>query len=135
MERAGRTAVTALSEALAAAQRASLAALQKAYVNAGMDEEAFAAAAVECGIRDSVDLDLLIANLDVLREYGVDLPAVPQTAPAEEASDRQWNFIRQLADEKGTVAPVGPLTKAQASEVIDSLQAGTYDPDKWKVPF
>ena len=27
------------------------------------------------------------------------------------------------------------LTKKQASEVIDALDSGSYDPAKWRVPF
>jgi hypothetical protein len=51
------------------------------------------------------------------------------------ASDKQMAYIASLSDSKGVVAPDGPLTKVQASEVIDSLQNGSYDPDKWTVPF
>lgn len=33
------------------------------------------------------------------------------------------------------VRPDGPLSKTQASEIIDSLQNGSYEPDTWTVPF
>ena len=59
------------------------------------------------------------------------------TAPGSEpATDKQTAYIQRLCDEKQQVHPDGPLTTAQASDIIDSLHAGTYDPKKWvEVPF
>jgi len=53
----------------------------------------------------------------------------------QSVTDKQLAFIDRLCDEKQVIRPDGPLSKAQASEIIDSLQAGTYDPGKWSVPF
>lgn len=127
--------MTALSDALDAAQRRSLAALQKAYHAGQLDAETCVTKLNACGITDPVDIGLLVANLDVLREHGAELPAEPKPTTDEPASDKQLAYIAKLCDEKGVVAPDPPLSKAQASEIIDQLQAGSYDPDKWTVPF
>ena len=85
------------------------------------------------GVEDELGVRFLLAAWAILREQreqppGEQAPAVKNDAPA---SDAQWNLIRKLADEKQTTAPVGPLSKAQASETIDRLQAGTYNPDDY----
>lgn len=67
---------------------------------------------------------------------GQQLRVEPVGVPfAEPATEKQLAFISDLAYQKNVDAPDGPLSKAQASEVIDALQKGTYEPDKWTVPF
>ena len=132
--------MTALSDALAATQARAVAALAKRYVGGTLGEDDTPEEVLRrIGLADPTDTAHLIAAWDFLRESGAEPPT--ETAPAREApdqqpaSDKQWTFLRKLADEKGATAPDGPLSKAQASEAIDELQAGTYDPDKWTVPF
>jgi hypothetical protein len=131
--------VTALDDALAAAQSRAIAALGKRYVRAAepQDDETVQAEFYAIGFTDERGIAFLLSAWKILREQGEQAPGEqePKTAEPEPASDAQWKFIRDLADRKGAVAPEGPLTKAQAHEIIESLQAGTYDPDKWTVPF
>jgi hypothetical protein len=90
------------------------------------------------GISDPVDTAFLLASLDVLREWGVAAPTMGERiteAKVEPASDKQWTLILDLAQRKNVQPPDAKLTKAQASQVIDELQKGTYDPKAWSVPF
>ncbi len=126
--------MSALSQALEASQNKAVAALGKAYVRRDEtpDDEFFAGMLHKIGLDDDVAISFLLAAWSVLREEkasppGEQAPAAKQTEPA---TDAQWKYLRKLADEKGTVAPVGPLTKESASTVIEQLQAGTYKPDE-----
>ena len=140
--------MSALSEALLAAQRSALAALGKAYVGSPRTDDELDAekdtlreALGQIGCTDSVEQRQWIASLDVLRATGAAAPS--ETKPAAEksppeiepASDRQWGFIRQLCREKNLAEPDAVLTKATASQVIEQLQAGTYNPADWYTPF
>jgi hypothetical protein len=133
--------VTPLSAALTAAQRSALAALEKAYVAGAIEPEAMVAALEAVGISDPVDTAFLLAALDVLREWGVAAPTMSERvaeAKDEPASSKQLNYMTRLLVEKGVGhddRPDGPFTKEQASEIINALQAGTYDPAKYRVPF
>lgn len=128
--------MTPLSDALTAAQKRALNALEKAYVAGHLEPDALGTALGECGITDPVDIGYLTACLDVLNAWGAPVPAENGSQPAEQpASDKQMQLIRDLMV-RGNVTGATPegLTKAQASQVIDELQAGTYDPQKWQ-PF
>jgi hypothetical protein len=131
--------VTPLSDALTAAQRSALAALEKAYVAQGVNAEQFATHLEALGISDPIDVAFLLNALDVLREWGVSAPTMTERVvkQAEFASDKQQTLIRDLCERKNQQPPsaMGALTKASASEIIDSLQNGTYDFEKWNVPF
>jgi hypothetical protein len=130
--------VTALSDALTATQARAVAALAKQYVGGVFNAEQVCAELESMGIRDAVDAGYWLNALGIIREAGGEAPAEqkPREAkPSEPASDKQWSFLRKLADEKGTTAPEGPLTKEQASTIIEQLQAGTYNADEWTVPF
>ena len=128
-----------LSEALTAAQRSALAALEKAYVAGKIEPDAMTTALEAVGISDPVDTAFLLAALDVLREWGVSAPTLTERvteAKVEPASQKQWDYIHKLCEEKNTTPPGGrPLTKALASQVIEQLQNGKYDPEAWLVPF
>jgi nucleotide-binding universal stress UspA family protein len=128
--------VTPLSDALTAAQRSALAALEKAYV-AGLIERDDAHVALETiGIIDHVDRAFLFSALDVLREWGVSAPTMSERVVEEQpATEKQLDYLRKLAEGKGAPVPDKQLTKASASEAINELQNGTYDPEKWCVPF
>lgn len=129
--------MTALSDALTAAQAKAIAALERAYVAGLIDAGGTVEQLNAIGCTDVIEQGQLFAALDVLREYGATAPAVANGArPPEPASESQRQFILRLADERGAVAPdFAGITKAQASEIISSLQAGTYDPERWAVPF
>jgi hypothetical protein len=141
--------VSPLSEALTAAQRSALAALEKAYVAGKLDpredtpeamsaEAALASQLHKIGISDPVDVSFLASALDVLREWGVSAPNLTERvteAKVEPASQKQWDYIHKLCEEKHTTTPGGVLTKAQASQAIEQLQSGKYDPESWNVPF
>lgn len=131
--------MTALADALVAAQRRSLAAVEKAYVAGAIERDAATERLAEVGITDAVDVPYLLNALDVIRELGAQVPVETNgAAPVDEpASDRQRAYIVSLC-EKAQLEPPDPqarLTKQQASEIIESLQRGTYDPSKWTVPF
>ena len=130
--------MSALADALVAAQRRALAATQKAYVAGVIERDAASDELSGYGLTDDVDKGYLFAALDVIRARGATIPAETNGAapkPPEPATEAQWSLIRRLADERTMTAPEPPLTKAQAHEVIDAIKAGTYDPQKWAVPF
>jgi len=95
----------------------------------------------------------LAAMLGIASEEDDDAPVRPQErVPAPEsrrvdadtpyserrltdpATDAQMSLVRRLAKEAGVEAPES-LTKPQASQVIEELKAGTFDPAAWTVPF
>jgi hypothetical protein len=139
--------VTPLSDALTAAQRSALAALEKAYVagefHPSHPDEPSARAILgqrlsAVGISDPVDITFLAASLDVLREWGVSAPTmserITEAQKDEPASQKQLDWIAKLVGDKGWPMPEG-LSKEKASQAIDELQAGTYDPEQWELPF
>ncbi len=132
--------MSALGQALEASQAKAVAALGKAYVRREEtpDDDLFRGLLVKIGLDDDTAITFLLAAWSVLREEKAQPPGLqaPPVAPIHDpASDAQWKFIRKLADEKGTTAPGGPLTKESASTVIEQLQAGTYKADDYEVPF
>lgn len=130
--------MTPLSDALTAAQRRAIQAMEKAYLSGMGTPESVTEQLKLCGITDTVDVAHLLQCLDTLKILGADLPAEPSNGkPADEqASEAQKSFISDLLgrQNKGTPDLAG-LTKAQASDLINEIQAGTYDPAKWSVPF
>lgn len=131
--------MSALSDALSATQARAVAALAKRYVGGTLGEDQTPEAVLaSIGLADPTDTAHLIAAWDFLRESGAEAPAEQKPAPKPQekpASDAQWARIRRDCDNARTVAPDGPLTMTQASEIIQSLEAGTYDSDKWTAPF
>lgn len=132
--------MTALSDALTAAQRSALAALEKAYVAGALESEAMVAALESVGISDPVDTAFLLAALDVLKEWGVSAPTMSERVArengAEKMSAKQRDYLTKLAAEKGVHLRPGfeGLSKQQASDAISELQGGTYDQQQ-DVPF
>lgn len=134
--------MTALAEALVAAQRRAVQVLEKAYVAGSVDSDELVAQLGLIGLTDAVDTAALIHALDVLREHGGALPAAGNGAavkPPELASDAQVKLIQSLLARK-QLAPLAEadlrrLEKPKASELIDQLQAGTYSSAAWDVPF
>jgi hypothetical protein len=131
--------VSALAEALLAAQRQAIGALGKSYLAGLGDEDARDALRVSLdaiGCTDKVEQDYLCTALEYLRQLGTAPVANGKPDPASEpASERQTAYIKSLADDRNMIAPDGPLTKEQASKVIEQLKAGTYNADEWTAPF
>lgn len=136
--------MSALADALVAAQRRALAATQKAYVAGHINHEDAVAEINAYGLTDQVDIDFLLASLDVVRLRGAELPAEGNGTPAQTdspATDAQRARVyRDLEKTRGqdiaqAVSREPSLTKAQASEIIDSIAKGSYDAAKWEVPF
>jgi Protein of unknown function (DUF3072) len=131
--------VTALSDALQAAQQRAVAALAKSYLRGHIARDDVIDALLRVGLNDNVEQDEWLAALDVLIVHGAQPPAEQDTkrngGEPEPATDAQWKYLCSLADDRQQTAPDGPLTKEQASQVIEQLKAGTYDPDAWAVPF
>jgi hypothetical protein len=132
--------MSALAEALVAAQRRALQAVEKQYVAGKLDHDGACTCLNLIGLNDEVDQDRLFSALDMIRDYGAPLPTEPRPANSEPkkpepASDAQLAYIARLVKDKVAVAPDLPVTKAQAHEIIDTLQTDTYDAAKWTIPF
>ena len=129
--------MSALSDALESSQARAVAVLAKEYVGGVRDVEAVAAALDAIGLTDEVDRQRWLASLDVIREGGGEAPAETNgtKAKAEPATEKQKAFIVKLCDEKQQPYPDDVRTKDEAHMIIEALQAGTYDAEKWRVPF
>jgi hypothetical protein len=130
--------MSALADALVAAQRRALAACEKQYAAGRIDATEFHSQVESIGLTDTVDADRLVAALDLIREYGATLPAEPAANGKPEdapATDAQLALVAKLVKERAVPGPDLPLTKVQAHEIIDGLKAGTYDPGQWRPPF
>jgi hypothetical protein len=129
--------MTALSDALTAAQAKAIAALERGYVAGLVDAETMTAQLDVIGCADVIERAQLLAALDVLREWGATVPAEPNGGrPPKPMSEPQRKLIERLADERGVAAPdLAGITSPQASELITQLQNGTYDPERWALPF
>lgn len=133
--------MSALADALVAAQRAALTALEKAYVRGSIDADELRELMIGIGQTDPWDQQTLLDSLNVLIRFGAAVPVSEPTNGArpnpetEKATDAQLVLIARLVKEKSQPAPELPLTKAQAHEIIDTLKAGTYDAGRWQVPF
>ena len=131
--------MTALADALTAAQSRAVAALGKQY-RAGLVEQEAAVAWLESfGLDDRVDMTRWFSCLDALRQFGGDAPGTTNGTterPPEPMTPAQRSLIERLVSEKNVPAPdLEQRTKQEAHEIIDTLKAGTYDPVKWSIPF
>ena len=127
-----------LADALSASRSRAIAALGKAYVlrSDDPDDTLFYGLMHGMGLDDDRAIEFLLHAWKVLREQKADAPGEPATATkVEPASEAQWKLLRKLADEKGYAAPTVALSKSRASEAIDALQKGTYDPSRYDEPF
>jgi hypothetical protein len=135
--------VSALADALVAAQRRALAAVEKQYAAGKLEADDVRAKLTSIGLTDDVDAARLIAALDLIREYGAALPAEPTNGgapkPQEKASDAQVRLVQKMLAERQQVPlaeqDIRNLTKGRASQLIDAIGAGTYDPNEWDVPI
>jgi hypothetical protein len=124
-------------ESLTAYQDAAMKALAKRWIR-GLEEpepEAYRAQFRQVGITDDFGIGFMLNCWAVLREEREQLPeVVPASVAADnQASEAQWSLIRRLLD--GRKEPDRPLTKDEASRVIDQLKDGSYKPEAWQVPF
>jgi hypothetical protein len=131
--------VTALAEALLAAQRQAVGSLAKAFVAGTINEEDFFLELDHVGLREEVDQGLLVASLQVVKSHGGEAPKpTGQTAGPkmpEQATEAQRAFIAKLCKEKNVPEPDVIVSKQQAHEIIEALKAGTYNADTYTVPF
>ena len=129
--------MTALAEALLAAQRQAIGALSKAYVSGSIEDDELASQLDRIGCTDLIDRDHLAECLNILRSLGAQAPQPTRPEPRGDdlETEAQRKLIDKLADERGLAAPGYKLTKASASKVIEELKAGTYSPESWAVPF
>jgi hypothetical protein len=141
--------VSALAEALVAAQRRALAALEKSYVHSPLTPEELDAekdrvrAIMDAiGCTDTVEQGQLFASLDVIRATGAALPSEPTNGvpkSPEPMSDAQASYIDKLWQEHGGKPGDKPiltgLTKDMASKLISQLKTNTYNVADWDIPF
>jgi hypothetical protein len=84
--------VSALAEALVAAQRRALSAMEKQYVAGKLDPETAVETMDAIGCTDEIDQGRLLSALDVIGKYGAQLPSEPtnggEPKPPEPASDK-----------------------------------------------
>lgn len=96
--------MSALAEALVAAQRRALGAMEKAYVAGKLEAEEMQEAMDGIGLTDDVDQARLLAALVIVRDLGAAVPSessgATTTKPDEPASDAQWTLIRRLCTER-----------------------------------
>lgn len=139
--------MSALAEALVAAQRRALAQLEKGYVRGPQEDrdeaaQGFRDALAAIGLADREDVETLIACLEVIRQTGGTLPAEANGStekPAEKATGAQVTFVQDLL-KRGDHAPLSEadlrnLSREKVSALIEALKQGTYDPTEWDVPF
>ena len=130
--------MSALAEALLAAQRQAIGALAKAFVAGKIGGEALSVELDRIGLRDTVDQGLLLESLSVVQTYGGEPPKPTGTTGVkmpEQPSDAQRNFIAKLCKERDLPEPDVIVSKEQAHEIIDALKAGTYNAGAYSVPF
>jgi hypothetical protein len=135
--------VSALADALVAAQRRALTAMEKGYLSGRLSGDDFGSTLDAIGCSDVVDQERLIAALEVMKHLGASLPSEPvagaQQAADEPMTDAQRTFIDDLWTRAGAKLSDRPdlagLTKARASDLITQLKTNTYDPADWSIPF
>lgn len=137
--------MTALADALVAAQRRAVAAIEKQYAAGRIEAETVRERLDSIGLTDTVDQDRILAALDTIMEYGASVPAEPaqngSERPQEPATAAQRERIKRdvaklHGDEAAADISSDPsLTKAQASELIGSIVDGKFELEKWRVPF
>ena len=136
--------MTALADALVAGQRRAVAAIEKQYATGRIEADTVKERLDAIGLTDTVDQERLLAALDTIMEYGAALPAEPQNGserPQEPATDAQRARVKKDVallhgdDAAQHIASEPSLTKAQASEIIGGIAKGTFELEKWWVPF
>ena len=117
--------MSALAEALLAAQRQATTGAVRAFVAGALNETELQTLLDNIGCTDKIEQGYLLAALHVERQLGVTPQANGAARPAaldEPATKAQLDFIAKLADDKGRVVSTDGITKAQASQVIEALK-------------
>ena len=128
--------MTALSDALAAAQAKALAALEKSYMRDLIDSETLRSSMDQIGCTDTADQLQLLAMLDTLKIHGASEPTYTERRTTEKPTDAQVSYMKKLADDHGFASPdLAGMSRDDVSKIIDELKAGSYDPDKHALPF
>ena len=136
--------MTALADALTAAQTRAVAALGKQYVGGTINDVTVREDLHSIGLTDEVDTDRLLAAWDILKAAGAQPPGEQKAATngtddaPRKATPNQRSYIVDLL-RKGDFPPfaeqdLANLTHDAASEIITALRNGTYDPTKYDVP-
>ena len=136
--------MSALAEALVAAQARAIAAIGKGYIAAPdvNEDEAVLATLDAIGCGDKIEQAQLLAAWRVLRAAGVQPPPEQKQTYSERredkpATDAQIGGIKKRMQERHlqplTDDQYRQLTRPQASSIIESLDAGTFDRES--VPF
>lgn len=131
--------MSTLSEALTAAQARAINAISKSYLASHIERDEANAELQVVGATDDVDRCALLDALDTIKRYGAQAPSEPSYSERrtnDRPTSAQVTLIERLAKEKD-YEPVDltAVTRAQASEIIDTLKNGTFDPAKWSIPF
>lgn len=123
--------MSALAEALVAAQARAVAALGKQYVGGQLDSDAVRIALDSVGMNDPADTERWLNALDILRATGATMPNGDTPHERERpSSPAQRSLIDKMCDERGIVKPqTPPRTFAEASAVIEKIKAGSFQPD------
>ena len=118
--------MTALAEALLAAQRQATTGAVRAFVAGALNETELQDVLDNIGCTDKIEQGYLLAALHVEKQLGVTPQAngaVPRPAALDEpATKAQLNLVAKLADDKGRVVQTDGMTKAQASAAIEALK-------------
>lgn len=119
--------MTVLAEALQAAQRQALAAMQRAYLAGVMDVDEVSENLDAIDLRDVIQRATLLNAWAICKSLGVtqepSFSAAPRPDVVDEATQAQRDLITKLSDERGQVADMPPgMTKAQASKMIEDLK-------------
>ena len=129
--------MTALAEALLAAQRQAIGAVCKAFLNGDVSESDLFEMLDDIGARDTVEQAQLLASLHTLSRFGTSAPTMANgvRVPAK-VTPAQRARIERTAKERNYAPPdFETLTKDDASTVIQTMDDGSYDHTRWEVPF
>ena len=129
--------MSALTDALVAAQARAIASLERAYVAGVIEDDKLFDDLTAIGCDDPIERDYLRQCLDTLRAYGT--PATTaQNGGRKRATQNQLDYLRDLVSKGNPDAPtewIGYLSKDDASKAIEQIKTGSFDINDWQVPF
>lgn len=131
--------MSALTEALVAAQARAINAVSKAYLASHIDRDEANDELQTVGATDDVDRTALLDALDTIKRYGAQAPGEPAAnGERQRATQKQLDYLRKLVTDANDQAPtewIGYLSKDEASKAIEQIKAGSFDINDWQVPF
>ena len=123
--------MSALADALVAAQTRAVGALAKQYVGGQLDSDAVRIALDSVGLTDPADTERWINALDILKATGASVPNGDAPTNERPSSPAQRSLIDKLCEERGIVKPQAhPRLFAEASAIIEKIKAGRFVPDE-----